>query len=129
MCDREAYAALMEAEADRENAAKLACVKNIDAEKRRDFGPPQLWQVWNSACKGACETWDAIHENARGKAKCTCEEVGTCDENTAYLLCKHIWICMSVKILREPLFFRSNALHCTAVARGLIPAECSPAVS
>ena len=94
-CDKAAYAALMEGEAERELAAKLACIKNIDAEKRRDFGPPALWQVWPSACKGACETWDAIHENARGKAKCTCDEVGTCDENTAFLLCKHIWICMS----------------------------------
>ena len=94
-CDKDAYAALMEGEAEREHAAKLACIKAIDAEKRRDFGPPALWQVWPSACKGACETWDAIHENVRGKAKCTCEEVGTCDENTAFLLCKHIWICMS----------------------------------
>ena len=51
--------------------------------------------MWDSACKGACESWDAIHENARSKARCTCGEVGSCDENTAYLLCKHIWICMS----------------------------------
>lgn len=95
VCDKEKYEELMTQNAAAELAAKLGCIAAMDAEKRRDFGPPSLWQTWPAACKGSCEAWDSIHENARGKAKCTCEDVGSCDENTAFLLCKHIWICMS----------------------------------
>jgi len=57
------------------------------------FGPASHYSRYLTGCKGVCQQWDALQSQGRTQARCNCQDLDTCDQNTYFWMCKTLYEC------------------------------------